>query len=314
MHFLNEESLIEFIRRSSPSEPSAGLGIGDDAAIIPCGSEQLVVSVDTVREEIHFSFRWCSPFQAGIRAIETAASDICAMGVLPESACVALCAGHATSETHIEGMIEGMGAALRRLNMTLLGGDIVRGGSDLTVSVTVFGRLPEGSRYITRSGARVGDKLFITGPTGMAGAGLELCRQKRNGPDTLLNAHREPRCRNDFVQLLTPDVTALMDISDGLIKDCRRLSAASKVRLIIDDAKVPRHPDISDAVSGSRVTVEQCIYHGGDDYELLFTASDLAPVIPGAIEIGSVVEGEGVGMLAGGLVREAEEGGYDHLD
>jgi thiamine-monophosphate kinase len=199
-------------------------------------------------------------------------------------------------------MRNGLAKALAHFGVALLGGDTVS-AKERSLSLTAIG---EASGAVpSRSGARDGDALFVTGVIGDAGLGLKIAQKlsgegrslHRLGPSpehTLINAYRQPQPQIAAGSVLAPQVTAMMDVSDGLLIDASRLASASECGVIIDLDALP----LSDAyrsVAGDDLDARLAAATGGDDYQLLFTSSLPLPAVPCPVtRIGKMVRGSGL--------------------
>lgn len=261
-----------------PLHPGAA-GLGDDVAWI----DGLVVTVDTLVEGVHFLAE-DPPADVAWKLLAVNLSDLAAKGATPEGVLLSYPLGEPAWDG---AFLEGFGAVLARFGCSLLGGDTVslRAGAPRVLGLTALGRAATVPR---RSGARVGDALWVTGTIGDAGAGLAIARGAE-GPNLLLRRYRRPEPRLAEGRALAPYVSAMMDVSDGLLIDAARMAAASGLSVTIDLARVPLsaelrgwNPDVLAAATA------------GDDYELLFAApADVAPPAP-ATRIGGFAAGSGL--------------------
>lgn len=284
---------------------------GDDAAVIKVGEELLAISTDTFVEERHFSFDYYHPKQVGKKAVEASASDIVAMGGKPTHYLVNITVGPKEEVERLEQLFAGMYEAGKRINALMLGGDTTA-GSEMVISVAVLGRIEGGEKNICRrSDAQVGDIIYVSGSLGRAALGLELLRRGIKDYDTLKRAHLEPHCRIDLVEELAPHAHAMIDISDGLSSELHHISAASKCGMLIDEALIPISREFSEASKLVSCEPLDLVFGGGEDYELLFTASPETKV-PG-LKIGEVVAERGVWLKSGGKVLELKNSGYEHF-
>jgi thiamine-monophosphate kinase len=300
---LGEFGLIERIAQlvggpGSGPRPEAGrvtLGIGDDAALLEVPPErQLVATVDTLVEEVHFRRDWTGPEDLGWKSLAVNVSDVAAMGAEPLAAFLSLALPENTEIAWIEAFIRGLEACACDYACVIAGGDTVRSPLPLAITVTLLGTVERG-RGLLRSGARVGDALCVTGTLGDSAAGLALLQKgvgcsvsgvrsdsvpntHHRTPNTvdfapLLAAHHRPRPRLEAARALAASggVTAMMDLSDGLASDIRHLATRSDVGVRIQREALP----ISDAAraASSEIGVDPTDWalHGGEDYELLFT-------------------------------------------
>lgn len=275
-----EDAWIERIRarfhRPDPSRES--IGIGDDAAVVPIPlGHRLVVSVDAQVHGTHFLHPWLDDAALGRRALEVSLSDLAAMGALAHGVVIAI----ETPELpgHVgESFWSGVEASLEAHGVELWGGNVCRTTGPLALSVTALGSLAPGESPLRRDGARIGDAIYVSGWPGRAGRARELLAASTSHSTSPrlaseeLSAWRAPRARLELGRRLRTDadVSAAIDLSDGFLRDLRRVLAASGVGARLDLAPLCRHGAIGPPNSPAP-TIEQ-ILHGGEDYELLFTA------------------------------------------
>ncbi|RMG45466.1 MAG: thiamine-phosphate kinase [Acidobacteria bacterium] len=252
------------------------LGIGDDAAVL-AGRPARVVTVDQMLEGRHFRFRWIVPRALGRRAVERALSDIAAMGARPEGVLLALSWPRGGEwGRKARALFEGLGGALDRRGVPLVGGDTTRARvGHAALAVVAVGR-PWPGGPVLRSGGRPGDLLAVTGPLGAAAAGHLLCsgrlappgdRAGRRAAGAALRAFREPTARLELARPLARHARALIDLSDGLGLDLPRLAAASGCGFEVEAERIPVAP-AARRLLGERRAFRAAIA-GGEDYELL---------------------------------------------
>jgi thiamine-monophosphate kinase len=284
---VNEFELIDEIVRVLGDAASGGLiGPGDDCSVIePPRGELLVSSIDTLVGGVHFPM--VSPGAlVGYRAMMVSLSDLAAMGARPAQALVAMTLEETDQGWALE-VAEGMREAVLQTEGRLLGGNLARGPRSITVSVHGF--CPK-AELLTRSGARVGDGIYVTGELGGAAAAVALGRLD-DPEDPLARRYFRPRARIDAGLSLRGFATAAIDVSDGLLQDLDHLCAASGVGADLE----------GDAIPVAEGAALDHALHGGDDYELLFTAREdpaLACHRIGTIaaESGILVDGEPVAI------------------
>jgi thiamine-monophosphate kinase len=279
-----EDQLVERIGRKVPSllgHRALGvprLGIGDDSAILaPNGSKDWVLSCDAFLEGVHFLAKVHPPDSVGYKSLVRAASDLVAMGASPRYFLMTLALPMSRIGTWLDAFLAGMARAARYLGMRLIGGDTTK-SSFVSISITVFGEVSRG-HALTRSGARPGDLIYVTGKLGRAQLGLELVRRKlarRAGVQDSLQQHLFPRIPLKLGEWLARNqiATAMMDISDGLSTDLARLCAASRVGAHIEAQRVPCvliPAGLFRAGRKLKLDPLQMALHGGDDYGLLIT-------------------------------------------
>jgi thiamine-monophosphate kinase len=269
-------SELEFVRRLAGRLPA----VGDDCAVLEGGR---LICTDLLVDGVHFRSSWASPEDIGWKALAVNLSDIAAMGGEPEAAVAAVALPEGVSA---DAVLEGLLRCGEAFGCELVGGDTST-GPELFVAVTVTGRA---DRPVLRSGAQPGDTVFVTGPLG--GAAAVLARLDAGEPVADPSALHRPVPRlAEGRAAAAAGATAMLDLSDGLALDARRLAEASGVRIELDPDRIP----VAEGAS-----LEQAV-GGGDDYELCFTAPE---PLAGTIAVGRVTEGEGAVLgdqpLAGG--------------
>jgi thiamine-monophosphate kinase len=282
-HRIQEFALIRALaRRFARKTPLLIQGIGDDAAVIatPAG-RQLVLTTDLLAEGIHFDLRTASFEDIGYKAAIANLSDIAAMGARPEHVLVALAIPASCTESNILRLYKGLMAACRPYKVSLIGGDTSASSGGLFLSLTVTGTVPAGSALL-RSGAQVGDLIYVTGTIGDSLAGLQLLsrrkqltvsRLSRKDREFLIARHRHPIAHCRFGQLLNTLqlADASIDLSDGLSGDLRHLCEESLVGAEIHAATLPLSSSLLAYARTSRIDPMKLALQGGEDYELLFT-------------------------------------------
>ncbi len=298
-------------------------GIGDDAALWqPSRSHRSVISTDMQVEGVHFTAEMMPLQDVGWRAMAAALSDLAAMGSRPVLATVAL---GFPRNTHAENLLEiyrGLHECGRRFKVKIVGGDLSQAPA-ITIGVTVVGEVrPSDAK--TRAGGRAGDVLAVTGPLGAARAGLELARRAitLEGPSNAeaSGAFRRPEPRIDAGRFFaaSPNVTAMMDCSDGLSVDVRRLASASACGATLQ--LIP----VNDAAREAAIQVgedpQRFALAGGEDYELIVAIKPRAfPHLSARYakrfkrplcRVGVLVSGTGVMWNGAPLERS----GWDHFE
>lgn len=252
--------------------PGLQLGPGDDAAILaPRPGMQWVVTCDSFFEQTHFLPRVHPPDVVGHKALARAASDLAAMGTTPRFYLLALALPPSRTGAWLDHMLTGMANAARRLNVHLAGGD-TSAQPAVSLTLTVLGEVRRGLA-VTRSGARPGDHIFVSGRLGEARLGLELIRRglwRRQLAAPFLDRHCYPVPRIELGRWLAQRrlASAMIDISDGFSSDLHNLCRASDVGAVIHSERIP-FAGIP-RIAGLRADALRFALHGGDDYELLF--------------------------------------------
>ncbi len=267
-------------------DSSVRVGIGDDAAFLTNG---IVASVDTQVEHVHFKREWLSFRELGYRAVMSAASDLSAKGV--ETRWILSAAAlPMIDDGAFKALVDGTAEAASDLGACVIGGNLSR-ASEISLTTTVLGSTS--MTPILRSGARVGDSLFVSGMLGERALG-RFALEANAGPSELssrfVNAWRRVRARTDVALTLhVHEVSAAIDLSDGLLSDARHLAHASNVQLEIDYTLIPRADDSATFAASLGLKWSDVVLAGGEDYEILFTAS--SDRVPFGCRIGRVIAG-----------------------
>jgi thiamine-monophosphate kinase len=307
---LGEQAVLRRIFPRLPDAASALLGPGDDAAVVAAPDGRFVVTTDTLVHGPDFRHAWSSAFRLGWKAAATNLSDVAAMGARPTALVVALVAPSATPVAWLEQLADGLREACAALapGCGVVGGDLSV-SEQLTIAVTAFGDL-EGRAPVLRSGARAGDVVTVCGELGLAARGLELLFQRgvdaRGEPDAEAAASLRPAFDRELDAQLAPlppigsgvvaalaGATAMMDVSDGLALDARRMAEASGVTIDLDAAAI-----------GSALALT-----GGEDHALLATFPADAGLPSGFRPVGRVLAGEPELRVDGRAY--AHRGGWD---
>lgn len=302
---------FELIRRYFDRKrlaPGVEIGIGDDGAVLsPDPGKHQVQVVDTLVEGVHFPAD-TQPSDIAYRAVAVNLSDIAAMGASPRWMTLALTLKDA-GEIWVKSFASGLFEAADPYQLALVGGDTTS-GPVVTVTVTITGEVEKGAALL-RSGAKVGDTIFVTGTVGDASAGLALLQQRE--PNAfLVQRFLRPTARVETGRNLLGKASAAIDISDGLLGDLRKLLSASGVGGEIDIEKLP----LSDALRERFGDDERRHYGltGGDDYELCFTApADAVRDIAGITAIGTVTASKRLECRLHDTIVEVDDSGYRHF-
>jgi thiamine-monophosphate kinase len=311
---MDEFSLIR--RYFAPLATSPGAdGLRDDVAEISPG---LIATKDAIVEGVHFLPD--DPLETvAQKLVRVNVSDIIAKGGKPDAALLALVWPKGRPHEQLEGFARGLGKDLARWGAHLVGGDTTSTDGPLTLTLTLMGKV--GSRGpIRRSGAKIGDDIWVTGTIGDSWLGLQaatgalgnLSAEARN---LLVSRYRVPEPpRLAFADVVAAHAHASIDVSDGLVADAGHIAEASGVALVIEAAKVPLSA-VGDAYVANAKADLGALFTGGDDYQTLFTAPQSArPLITGATRIGAVEAGEGVRVLdASGAAMTFDTPGFRHF-
>ena len=257
-------------------------GIGDDCAVVPAPPGiEILSTTDTLLEDVHFTREWITPRQLGVRSIAINVSDIAAMGGVPRYALVSLGLTPADAEAFVDEYYRGVEEACADYGVSVIGGNLSSSPRGIMITVVLLGEAEEG-RAIYRCGGKPGDTVCVTGTVGSAAAGVALLcgagkPEVRNGPGeetaALLDRLVRPvaRVREGRILARSGACTSMIDLSDGLASDLRRICEESRVGAEVVLASVPMDEAMVRVVErwGKRPT-DYALY-GGEDYELLFT-------------------------------------------
>jgi thiamine-monophosphate kinase len=282
-----EFDFISWLRQHQSRSPLVRLGIGDDLAVLKLPPDDLLlVGVDQMMDGVHFDSAIHSPRAIGRKAMNRNLSDCAAMACLPAAAVATLCLPKGVGEEYARELYLGMTEAGQPFDCPVVGGDTGSWPGKLVVSVTILGR-SAGVEPVTRSGAKPGDTVYVTGPLG----GSILGRHMTFTPQVLAGRFLG---RNG-------QASAMIDLSDGLSRDLAHICRDSGVGADVFESKLPVHADALEMRRDGRSPVDHAL-NDGEDYELLFTApkslfsSDLfeASLIDSFTAIGTIKGGFGI--------------------
>lgn len=310
---LPERQLIARIRRAAQTLAAGRqilrTGIGDDAAVLrlPRGRE-LLVTTDFSLEGVHFRRAWHPPESVGHRCLARGLSDIAAMGGDPVAAFLSLALPSDLPQEWADGFLRGLLKLARRFHVPLAGGDITSSPAGVLADIMVLGTVPRG-RAVLRSGARPGDSIFVTCVLGRSVAALNALH---SGAQLVLRqhpAHFFPMPRLEIGRYLRERriASAMIDISDGLSTDLSHICEESRVGAVVLAGSIPRNADSLDYA-----------LHGGEDYELLFTAP-ASRRVPAKIagvrvtRIGEITGSRKLWLETGSGRQKLEPHGWEHF-
>jgi thiamine-monophosphate kinase len=298
-----------------PPDPSAVVGVGDDAAVLPVPGGRIVASTDLLVEGRHFRRDWSAPEDIGAKAAAQNLADIAAMGAVPMALLFGLAIPGEIAAAWVLDVTRGMVAECSRAGAAIDGGDITSADA-IMLAITALGYLT-GGEPVTRGGARAGDVLAISGPVGRSAAGLALLDGGAPGVLAdlpmagLVEAHRRPR--PDYPagpRAAAAGATAMIDVSDGLVADLGHIAVASGVCLSLHTASLPGIDDLSAAADRLGADWREWALTGGEDHALVATFPTEQDVPPTWAVIGSVRQGSGI------LVNDQNwngAAGWDHF-
>jgi len=284
------------------------VGIGDDAAVIKSSNNKLVATVDMAVEDIHFNKKWSTPFQIGAKLTTANLADIFAMGAIPKYLLVAAGISELNNSETVTELAKGIRSVADKFEVTVIGGDLSK-SEKMTLSITALGELSD--QPILRSGARVGDLIYLSSLTGLSAAGLAILNRELDRPRYVVEAHLNPK-------LVAPEklvkvATSMCDVSDGLATDASHLTYASNVNFNLSKDLISQAADFKDLAELAKELSEDVfdwILTGGEDHFFLATVGKENESNELGIQIGSVGKGEGKLLLDGVEIKKT---GYQHF-
>jgi thiamine-monophosphate kinase len=286
---LGEFGLIDRISSHTTLQNNTSVkGIGDDAAVIDLGHENLLVTTDMLLEGPHFDLSYVPLQHLGYKAVAVNVSDIAAMNGKPQQIVIGLALSNRFSVEAIDALYEGIQAACKNYKVDLVGGDTTASSSGLIISITALGRAAK-EKTVLRSGAKKNDILCVTGDLGAAFMGLQVLEREKQ--EFLINQQMQPNLEKyEYIvgRQLKPEArmdliyeleekgvvpTSMIDISDGLASEILHLSKNSNLGVKLFEDKVPIDSLTYDTALEFKLDPITVALSGGEDYELLFTIS-----------------------------------------
>lgn len=311
---VRERALIAELLAPLATHPAAR-GLADDAAVwLPPLGREIVLTHDTIARGVHY-LPGDPPSDIAWKLLAVNLSDLAAMGATPAGLLLGVTLGGEDDEW-LRAFVAGLRRALAHFDVALFGGDTVRWGGETVLGCTAVGHVERGAA-LSRSGARAGDQVWVSGTVGDAGLGLAAAKGLAPSDKSLLARYRRPEPRLALGHALAGIATACMDVSDGLLIDAERLAAASGVGIEIDLRRVPLSAAaIANAGAGEAARLAAAT--AGDDYELLFTApagANIARLATGKAplgRVGLVTAGRGLTVRGDGGPLVLDRLGWEH--
>jgi len=286
---LGEFGLIEKISKDVKIHHSTSVtGIGDDAAVVDCGDDFMVISTDLLLEGVHFDLSYAPLPHLGYKSVAVNISDIASMNAIPQQITVSIGLSNRFSVDAVDALYQGIRAACDDFKVDLVGGDTSSSASGLVISITATGRVDK-AKLVKRQGAKDRDIICTTGDLGGAYLGLQVLEREKqvflSNPDMqpqldkydyIVQRQLKPTARMDIIhELADADVipTSMIDISDGLASELLHLSKASGLGMKIYEEKLPVDKQTYDTGYELGIDSTTAALNGGEDYELLFTIS-----------------------------------------
>ncbi len=336
---IGEFGLIHAIQQlSSGRSPDTLIGIGDDAAVLKIGSAKLLLATtDMLIEDVHFDLSYTDFYSLGWKSAAINLSDIAAMGGVPRFCLTSLALPARIPVRAVMDFYQGFNALLRIHKTILVGGDTCSSKGGLVISVTALGEAKKRT-VISRTGAKRGDRIFVTGTLGDSGAGLELLKSGVRGQGSgvrgkninselrtlnseLIMRHLRPVPRVEWGRriALSGCASSMIDVSDGLSSDLSHLCEESGVGAVLLADKIPFSTALQRTADQLRKHPRHYALSGGEDYELLFTVplarmKRLETLHIPLTEIGTITTGKAMLLVnAAGRKSPLQPTGYDHF-
>jgi thiamine-monophosphate kinase len=312
---VNEAQLVARVRELFSAR------IGDDAAIVPVEKGEQVFTTDMLVENVDFTRATPLRFVAR-KSLAVNLSDIAAMGARPELALLSLALPEWARE-HVDELLVAYASAAKEHGVEIVGGDFSR-AEKLTISVAAVGRIV--SRPLFRSGAKRGDRIYLSRPIGGAAAGLKLLEKsvdsyaEREFVESAIRRQLdpEPELALGVALAAIAEVTSCIDVSDGLSTDLHHLCDASSCGAEVEKERIPVFPDLLAYGPKLGIAVRDAVLHGGEEYALLFTSSLPESQLSSRVgrpvyAIGRITSERGVILKEEGIAQPLEAGGFDHF-
>lgn len=284
---LGEFGLIDHLTRNNETrQASTLLSVGDDAAVIDHFGKQTVITTDILIEGVHFDLMYTPLKHLGYKSVVVNLSDVYAMNATPTQVTVTIAFSNRFSVEALDELYEGIYAACEKYNVDLVGGDTSSSQKGLIISVTALGEVTP-NEFVTRSGAKKGDLVCVSGFLGGAFLGLTLLEREKKiflenpgvQPDLeneafIVGRLLKPEARKDIVEWLAENQikpTSMVDISDGLSSEILHICKQSTCGAVLYEEKIPIHEDARQFAYKLKLDPTACALSGGEDYELLFT-------------------------------------------
>ena len=306
----SEAQIIERLQSLFAVNFPAGIevGIGDDAAVLSGIKSKLVATTDMAVEDIHFRTAWSSPFQIGAKLATANLADLFAMGAKPKYLLVAAAFPKSVASDFIPELAKGIRSVADHFEVAVVGGDLSQ-SEKIALSITALGDLD--SKPITRSGAKVGDQIFVTQLPGLSAAGLAILGRGLNRPRYVVEAHLNPKlvAPTELIKV----ATAMCDISDGISVDAGNIAQASNVSILLDKTLIQSaaaYADLAELAKELNEDVFNWILNGGEDHFFLATVNPKDASGDLGVKIGEVIEGNGKVLLD---KEEIKRAGFAHF-
>ena len=288
MAFTESEVIALLAQVFATQNPKVEIGIGDDAAVIHT-SARTVITTDMAVEGVHFRRDWSTPFEIGRKVTAANLADVFAMGAKPTFLVVAVSLTGNEELSWIQDLAKGIVFEAGLGGATVVGGDLAKGGS-VVISITALGEV---DKAILRSGANVGDQIYVSNLPGWSRAGLVILEKgltiESDSAKRAIAAFRAPTLSYEFAAQLI-DATSMSDLSDSLVTQSEQMASASGVNFIIDFDLIramPEYAELKKLAAEIEVSIEDLILGGGEDHVFIATGKNLPGLVIGEVAVGS---------------------------
>ena len=263
-----EFELIKRLTDKEVRDPDIIKGIGDDCAVLRYTKEKyLLITTDMMVEDDHFSIKWHTPFQIGMKLMEINVSDIISMGGSPKYAFISLSIKKDTTVEFMEELYRGIYESAKKHNILILGGDTTH-GTEYTLNLTLLGEVDKQLLRL-RSMAKVNDLICVTGNLGGSTAGLKLLLKNKKGN---LTKYLEPKSRTEKEgKIIAKYANAMIDVSDGLSSEVKHICDESSMGAEIYSERIPLSKTTIESSDSLNLDPYDFALYGGEDFELVFT-------------------------------------------
>jgi len=306
----SEATLIQRLRELFHTGLQTGIevGIGDDAAVFSSSNSKLVATVDMAIEDVHFRRDWSTPFQIGAKLTTANLADIFAMGAVPKYLLVAAAITEVNNLEVVTELAKGIKSVADKFEVTVIGGDLSK-SEKMSLSITALGQLKKNP--ILRSGAKVGDLVYVSALPGLSAAGLAILSRGLDRPRYVVEAHLNPKLTapNELISVST----SMCDISDGIATDGANIASASGVNIDLSKQLISNADAFKDLLELANELGEDVfdwILSGGEDHFFLATVDPKNAKNELGIQIGVVKEGKSQITIDGEIIQKA---GYQHF-
>jgi thiamine-monophosphate kinase len=311
---LGEFALIDHLTENIELQNASSIvGVGDDAAVIDHFGKQTVITTDLLIEGVHFDLMYTPLKHLGYKSVIVNLSDVYAMNATPTQITMSIGISNRFSLEAIDEFYEGVYAACEKYGVDLVGGDTASSQKGFIISVTAIGEITP-DKFVKRSGAQKGDLLCVSGDLGAAYVGLLFLEREKKifmenpaiqpdleGESYVVGRLLKPEARKNIIEFFEEQSiipTAMMDISDGLSSEILHICKQSELGCILYEEKIPIAEEMKNAAFKFEIDPTACALSGGEDYELLFTISQ--------VDYDKIVLSEEISVI--GYMTDASEG------